>query len=52
VEYVLEKIRIEIREMKVEMKGLGIKVEEPFLDNVEFWQYDFYVRGYKGFKRY
>jgi hypothetical protein len=38
--------------MRMEMKGLGIKVEEPFLDNVEYWQYDYFVRGYKGIKRY
>ncbi|MBO1515655.1 hypothetical protein [Metabacillus bambusae] len=52
VEHILKKIRIEIRDMKAEMKKLEMKVEEPFLDNVEFWQYDFYVRGYHGFKRY
>jgi hypothetical protein len=52
VEHVLKTIRIEMRDMKAEMKKLEIKVEEPFLDNVEFWQYDYYVRGYHGFKRY
>lgn len=52
VETVLKKIRIELRDMKIKMKRLEIKVSEPFLDNVEFWQYDYYVRGYHAFSRY
>ncbi|MFS0882542.1 hypothetical protein [Metabacillus niabensis] len=52
VETVLKKIRIELRDMKVKMNRLEIKVTDPFLDNVEFWQYDYYVRGYHAFSRY
>ena len=38
--------------MKAIMNRLEIKITEPILDNVEFWQYDYYVRGYHAFSRY
>ncbi|KKI91372.1 hypothetical protein WQ54_15220 [Bacillus sp. SA1-12] len=52
VEETLRKIRIKVRDMKVELRKNKMKIEEPFLDNVDFWQYDYYARGYHGFKRY
>ncbi|WP_299090316.1 hypothetical protein [uncultured Metabacillus sp.] len=52
VEETLKKIRIKVRDMKSEMRKIQMKIEEPFLDNVDFWQYDYYVRGYHGFNRY
>lgn len=52
VEETLRKIRIEVRDMKVEMRKIQMKIEEPFPVNVDFWQYDYYVRGYYSFKRY
>lgn len=52
VEETLKRIRIDLRDIKAEMRKLEIKVTEPFLDSVEFWQYDYYVRGYHAFSRY
>lgn len=45
-------IRIELREMKAIMNRLEIKITEPILDKIEFWQCDYYVRGYHAFSRY
>ncbi|KKI92430.1 hypothetical protein WQ54_09695 [Bacillus sp. SA1-12] len=52
VEETLKKIRIEVRDMKVELRKIQMKKADLFLENVVFWQYDYYIRGYHGFKRY
>lgn len=52
VESILRKIRIELRDKKVEMKKLKIKVADPTRDNEDFVQYDYFVRGYHAFMRY
>lgn len=51
VEETLRKIKIKLRDMKAEMKKLEMKISDPVRDDIMF-QYDFYVRGYHGFKRY
>jgi hypothetical protein len=52
VETVIKKIRIELRDMKPEIKKVQMRIEEPSFDYVDFWQYNYYVRGYQGFKRH
>ncbi|MCM3413501.1 hypothetical protein [Metabacillus litoralis] len=52
VEFVLKKLRIDLRDIKIEMKNLNIKVYNQKRVNEEFVQYDYSAHGYTGYNRY
>lgn len=51
VEEILKKLRLELKDIRIEMKKHQMKVNDPHIENVEFWQYDYFVGNKQGYKR-